>query len=56
MRWPQVFMLLLFGLSLGRGIFKDGDPDTPISFRSNLQGVVIMALILWWGGFWGGGR
>ena len=53
MSWQQVVIIVWFALTLGVSLVMDGQPKTgKHSFVSDLIGVLILAAILYTGGFW----
>lgn len=53
MRWPQIIIIVLYAASLGIAAAKHGEPRENYSFWTTLFAVIIEALLLYWGGFWG---
>jgi hypothetical protein len=54
MNAPQIIVIVLLSLGVGISIARNGeDHEQPISFGWTLLRSVILAAILWWGGFWG---
>jgi uncharacterized membrane protein YfbV (UPF0208 family) len=50
---PQVAMIALFALDLGISLAKHGETKTgKHSIWTSLFATALMALGLWWGGFW----
>ena len=58
MKAPQMIMIVILCLDLGINLAKHGEDRTGASAKYNfwttLIGNILMAAILYWGGFWGG--
>lgn len=54
MRGAQVLMIILMSSAVALNLAKDGEPrkDNDYSFAVSLISNLILAAILWWGGFW----
>ncbi len=51
MRWPQIAVIVLYALSLGITLSKDGQPQPPYNFWTSLLGIGIQVGLLIAGGF-----
>ena len=50
--WPQMLIILSFGIHLGIYAVKNGQPrEDKYEIQWALGRVAIFSLILWWGGF-----
>jgi len=48
---PQIILIVLMAVSLGITIAKDGTDREPYNAWQSVISIVIMVLLLWWGGF-----
>ena len=54
MRWPQIVIIVLMAMSTGMALVKHGEPrNAKYNFWVELISNLIMAGLLWFGGFWG---
>jgi hypothetical protein len=54
MRWPQILMIVWFGVLLGGSLVEHGKTETSTChFGRTVVAVAIYVALLWWGGFWG---
>ncbi|UYB51176.1 LPXTG cell wall anchor domain-containing protein [Xanthomonas sp. AM6] len=57
MNAPQIIWIILATVGLTNSLIKDGRPQTgKHNFVASLIATALMALLLWWGGFFGGAR
>jgi len=50
--WPQIILIIIWGLSLGLSIEKHGKPVGNTNAWISLISISLTGSILWWGGFW----
>lgn len=50
---PQLIIIILYTLSVGIHLVKDGEPQGNYSFITSLIGTIIVMAVLKWGGFFG---
>jgi len=53
MKTPQFLLLMLLFLDLGFVISKHGNPRPSYNARIDVVKVLVLILLLWWGGFFG---
>lgn len=52
MGWPQIAVVLLMALNILAGLVLDGTPRKPWSFSQTTTDVIVLAFLLYAGGFW----
>jgi hypothetical protein len=54
MRAPQIITIVLMALSVSGSLSRHGEPkEGCYNAAKDILGIVVIAALLWWGGFWG---
>ena len=49
---PQIIVIVLLSMDVVVNIAKHGEPKSPYNALIGVLDSVIIAALLWWGGFW----